>query len=162
MLSRSARSLLTPLRALTGATDTHLGNDQGEKRLGGLAGVRVPSLLYLYRGTAAMNLATEKEAPPLAMDEHGAVRVGGTRVLLDLIVHAFDDGASAEEIVESYPSLTLADVYATITYILRHRDRVDEYVAAREATAAELREKIEERYPSGDLRRRLLARQASG
>lgn len=109
-----------------------------------------------------MNLATEKEAPPLAMDEHGAVRVGGTRVLLDLIVHAFDDGASAEEIVESYPSLTLADVYATITYILRHRDRVDEYVAAREATAAELREKIEERYPSGDLRRRLLARQASG
>lgn len=109
-----------------------------------------------------MNLATEKEAPPLAMDEHGAVRVGGTRVLLDLIVHAFDDGASAEEVVESYPSLTLADVYATITYILRHWDRVDEYMAARAAAAAELREKIEERYPSGDLRRRLLSRQVSG
>lgn len=109
-----------------------------------------------------MNLATEKEAPPLAMDEHGAVRVGGTRVLLDLVVHALADGASAEEIVESYPSLTLADVDATITYILRHRDRVDEFMATRAAAAAELREKIEERHPSGDLRRRLAECRAVG
>ncbi len=109
-----------------------------------------------------MNLATENETPPLAMDEHRAVRVGGTRVLLDLIVHAFDDGASAEEIVESYPSLTLADVYATITYILRHRDRVDEYMSARGAAAADLREKIEERYPSEDVRRRLVECRAVG
>ena len=109
-----------------------------------------------------MALITEKEAPPLAMDEHGAVRVGGTRVLLDLVVHAFDAGASAEEIVQAYPSLTLADVYSAISYVLRHREWVDEYLTEREAAADTLRREIEARYPTTELRRRLLAREAAG
>ena len=36
---------------------------------------------------------------------------------------AFKEGLTAEEIVQQYPSLTLADAYAAITYYLRHRER---------------------------------------
>jgi hypothetical protein len=31
---------------------------------------------------------------PLREDEYGAIRVGNTRMLLDLVIHAFRDGAS--------------------------------------------------------------------
>src|SRR5271157_4333605 len=50
----------------------------------------------------------EPMAVPLREDEYGAIRVGNTRVLLDLVIHAFRDGASAEGIVESYDALNLA------------------------------------------------------
>ena len=52
----------------------------------------------------------EPMAVPLCEDEYGAIRVGNTRVLLDLVIHAFREGASAEGIVESYDALNLADV----------------------------------------------------
>jgi len=50
----------------------------------------------------------------LRVDDRGAIRVGGTRVLLDLIVAAFNAGQSPETIADEYPSLTLADVYAAV------------------------------------------------
>ena len=46
-------------------------------------------------------------------------RIGATRVRLDTVVQSFETGASAEEIAEDYP-LKLDDVYAVITYYLRH------------------------------------------
>lgn len=97
---------------------------------------------------------------PLRMDEHGAVRVGGTRVLLDLVVHAFQEGATAEEIVDRYPTLVLADIYSTIGYYLQHREEVDHYLERRERQGEELRALIEARQgDSQGLRARLLARQ---
>jgi len=56
------------------------------------------------------------EPAPLEADADGVVRVGGTRVTLDTMVAAFKDGATAEEIVYQYPSLSLAEVYAVIAY----------------------------------------------
>ncbi len=104
------------------------------------------------------------EAPPLREDETGALRVGGTRVLLELVVHAFEDGATPETIVQRYPTLGLSEVYAVIAYYLRHRDEVEEYLVRREQQAREVRELIEDR--QGELRgirARLLARrQAQG
>lgn len=108
-----------------------------------------------------MALAESREPVPLITDQHGVVRVAGTRVTLEVIVHAFDAGASPEEIVESFPTLTLSDVYATITYLLRHRSEVDAYLAAQAEAAAALRRKIEQRYPTADLRKKLRARQAA-
>jgi len=98
-----------------------------------------------------MNLAAVTDPNPLHVDEHGVVRVGGSRVMLERVVHAFDDGASAEEIVERYPSLDLADVFATLAYVLRHRPEVDEYMRRSEAEAAETRRSIEERSPAEGL-----------
>ena len=48
--------------------------------------------------------------PPIRMDSDGVLRVGGTRVTLDTVVGAYRMGRSAEEILESYPSLHLADI----------------------------------------------------
>ena len=52
---------------------------------------------------------------PLFTDPHGAIRVRGTRVTLDTIVTAFHAGATAEEIAQKFPTVSLADVYQIIT-----------------------------------------------
>jgi uncharacterized protein (DUF433 family) len=98
---------------------------------------------------------------PLREDETGAIRVGGTRVLLELVVRAFEDGATPETIVQRYETLKLADVYAVIGYCLTHKKEVAEYLAEREAQAAEVRRKIEaSQPPRPGFREVLLARQA--
>jgi uncharacterized protein (DUF433 family) len=54
--------------------------------------------------------------------------VGKTRVTLDTVVAAFREGATAEEIAQQYPSLTLAATYATIAYYLNHQAEIDTYL----------------------------------
>ena len=108
-----------------------------------------------------MSLAIKSSPAPLARDVDGVVRVGGTRVALDVVVGAFTDGASAEEISSQYPSLTLADTYAVIAYYLRHRTEIDEYVATRASHAAAVRSETERRFDPKGVRNRLLARQSA-
>ena len=55
-----------------------------------------------------VTLMIAAEPIPLEADGEGVVRVGGTRVTLDTVVAAFNEGATAEEIVYQYPSLDLA------------------------------------------------------
>ena len=103
-------------------------------------------------------LEIRTDTPPLGQDDSGAVRIGNTRVLLELVIRAFEDGATPEAIVQRYPTTTLADIYAVIAYYLRHRALVERYLAERERQAEDLRQNIEAR--QGDLsevRRRLLA-----
>lgn len=95
---------------------------------------------------------------PLRMDADGVARVGGTRVTLDTVVGAYLDGASAEDIVEGFPTLELADVYAVLSYYVRRRADVDAYLREQERDAAAIRARIETRSPQGDVRARLLAR----
>jgi uncharacterized protein (DUF433 family) len=95
---------------------------------------------------------------PLAMDADGVLRVGGTRVTLDTVVGAFQDGATPEEIVVQYPALALADVYAVISYYLQNRADVEAYLHERQAFAAEVRKQNEARFDSQGIRERLLVR----
>ena len=95
---------------------------------------------------------------PLHEDDHGVIRVGGTRVSLESVVVAFDQGASAEEIVDRYPTLSLPVVYSTIAYVLANRKRVDVYVSQRQADVADVRAEVEKRFPPDGFRARLLAR----
>lgn len=105
-----------------------------------------------------MTLTIDNEPLPLLVDDDGVVRVGGTRVTLDTIVTAFNEGANAEEIVQQYPSLSLADVYAVIGYYLRRRSEIDDYLEQRTIRAEEVRQSNEFRYSQRDIRKRLLAR----
>lgn len=106
-----------------------------------------------------MNLPAALDPVPLVLAEGGrAIRVAGTRVTLDTVVGAFQRGATAEEITQDYPSVSLPDVYAVLAYYLRHQEEVDEYLARREREHAELRHEIESTPGNQDLRRRLLAR----
>lgn len=91
---------------------------------------------------------------------HGVLRVGKTRVTLDTVIYAFQDGATAEEIVARYPTLTLEDVYATITLYLANREAVDLYLQLREKEREEIRRQNLELFNLAGLRERLLARKA--
>ena len=65
----------------------------------------------------------------------GIYRISGTRVSLDSIVHLYREGVSAESMVDSYPSLTLEQVYGAIAFYLANRSAVDAYLAQSEAAA---------------------------
>lgn len=105
-----------------------------------------------------MSLTISTESVPLYADAGGVARVGGTRVSLDSVVFAFNEGSTPEEIVQQYTALDLADVYAVIGYYLRHRGEVDEYIAARLAQRDESRREVESRFDPHGVRARLLAR----
>lgn len=98
------------------------------------------------------------EPPPLHRDQTGAVRVGGTRVTLDIVVGAWDDGADAEEIAARYDVLALADVHAALSYYLRHREEVEAYLSRRRQEAEQVRSENDRRFPPDAFRARLLAR----
>jgi uncharacterized protein (DUF433 family) len=105
-----------------------------------------------------MSLAITPEQLPLSEDADGVIRVGGTRVTLQAVVEAFNEGCTAEEIASQYPSLRLADIYTTITYYLRHRDEVDAYVQREEQLAKAVRQENLARFDQRGIRERLLAR----
>jgi len=111
-----------------------------------------------------MSFIVQAESPPLREDTAGAVRVGDSRVLLELVIWAFRKGATPETIVQRYPTLALPEVYAVIAYYLRHRGEVETYLARREQQAEEVRERIDkEQGDLSEIRARLLARrQAQG
>ncbi len=105
-----------------------------------------------------MTLLIPTEPIPLATDADGVARVGGTRVTLDTVVTAFEEGATAEEIVHQYPSLHPADVYAVISYYLRHRSDVETYLRQQQQQADDVRKQNEFRFDPHGVRDRLLAR----
>ncbi len=98
---------------------------------------------------------------PLRIDGDGVVRVGMTRVTLDSVIWAFKYGATAEQIVDDYDTLALADIYATIAYYLQHRVDVDRYLEEREQQAERVRREIDARTDMAGLRERLLRRRAA-
>jgi len=55
--------------------------------------------------------------------------VAGTRIGLDVVVHDFRDGRSADAIFESYPAIgSLAKAYGAITFILEHPEEIEAYL----------------------------------
>ena len=59
----------------------------------------------------------------------GGYRIKGSRVSLDSIVYAFLAGQPAESIAQSFPVLSLREVYGAITFYLENRERIDDYLA---------------------------------
>ncbi|ALF55655.1 hypothetical protein ACX27_26900 [Nostoc piscinale CENA21] len=104
-----------------------------------------------------MTLAIVAEFAPLEANEDGVVLVGKTRVTLDTVVAVFNQGATAEEIAYRYPSLNLADIYATIAFYLKHQAEVEAYLQQRQQQAQEVRAMNQARFDPKGLRDRLLA-----
>jgi uncharacterized protein (DUF433 family) len=94
---------------------------------------------------------------PLSRWPDGSIRVGETRVLLDVVVIAFNEGHTPEEIVLNYPVLKLPEVYGAITYYLDNKAEIDAYMAEREREAEALWAKIESDPHQKQLREKLLA-----
>ena len=100
------------------------------------------------------------QTTPLYVDQDGALRLAGSRVLLDLVAYEFNQGATAEQIQYSYPSLSLQSIYGTIAFYLEHQSEVDDYLREREAEAETLRQQIESRPEISAFRQRLRHRRA--
>jgi len=108
-----------------------------------------------------MSLAIETDPIPLRTDKDGTVRVGSTRVTLDTIVTAYQLGSTAEEIVQQFPTVSLPDVHAVLSFYLRHRAEVEEYLEEGRRQAEMLRKECESRSDLQGIRERLLARRAT-
>ena len=109
-----------------------------------------------------MEIALRTEAPPLRRDSSGGLRIGKSRVLLELVVHAFEEGATPEAIVLRYPAATLAEIYGVLAYYLRHQEEINVYLVEREKKAEEVRNRIESRQQDlAELRKLLLARRGA-
>ena len=105
-----------------------------------------------------MSFVIRTDALPISEDASGGLRVGGSRVLLETIIRAFQDGATPETIVQRYPTVSLENIYTVVAYYLRHRPEIDEYLARREQSAQQVRDRIERHQrDTRDIRSRLLA-----
>ena len=58
--------------------------------------------------------------------------IAGTRISLDSVVYAFQKGLSPESIVQSFPLLSLEQVYGAIAFYLANRAEIDAYLLAEE------------------------------
>jgi len=94
---------------------------------------------------------------PLTLWEDGTIRIANSRVMLDVIIHAYLRGESPEEIHEGFPTLKLRDIYGAIYYYLEHKERIDEYLRDQEQKAEETRRFIESEMPSDEWRARMRA-----
>ncbi len=83
------------------------------------------------------------------------IRIKGTRVGIETVLLAYLDGACPEEIQRTYPSTTLEQVYATITYYLANKDAVQTYLDDYLAYSEEAQRRFDEDPP--ERVRRLLA-----
>jgi uncharacterized protein (DUF433 family) len=80
------------------------------------------------------------------------IRIKGTRIGIETVLDDYMDGISPEEISIRYRSLTLEQVYATITYYLQNREKVGAYLDAwRQYT--EQASQMQEKNPSDVIKR---------
>jgi len=102
--------------------------------------------------------ALTTEPIPFVAGPDGVIRVRGTRVTLDTVLAAFAEGATAEEIAQQYPSISLADAYQVIGYYLRHSSELEPYLERRRESIRETRRANESQCAPAGIRDRLLAR----
>ena len=98
------------------------------------------------------------QAAPLTLWEDGSIRIGSSRIAIDSIVREFTSGATAEQIQDDFPSLSLREIYGAISYYLDYPDRVEEYLLGRDQEAAKVRQEVEDLARAGELRRRIRER----
>ncbi len=106
-----------------------------------------------------MALLEITQTAPLALWEDGSIRIGSSRVTLDSVVHEFTDGATAEQIQDDFPTLSLREIYGAISYYLEHEEQVEAYLRKRDQEADQIRREIEDRPKADALRRRIRERQ---
>ncbi|MDQ2809305.1 MAG: DUF433 domain-containing protein [Chloroflexota bacterium] len=94
-----------------------------------------------------MTLELATQPVPLHKNAQGVLRVGNTRVSLDVVITNYRQGLTAEAIVQELPTLDLGDVYAVLAYYLHHQAEVSAYLAEEERYADELQRQWEADQP---------------
>lgn len=68
----------------------------------------------------------------------GQVRIDGTRITVHRIATLYKQGQSPEEMVQTYPHLSLGQVYAALAYYHANRSEIESELAAADAMYDEL------------------------
>ena len=105
-----------------------------------------------------MTLSFAENTLPLSYNTDGVIRVGNTRVTLDTVIFSFNDGSTAEEIAQQFPTLQLADIYQVIAYYLHQPDDVNTYLQERNIQIERVRAQNEARFDPTGIRDRLMSR----
>ncbi len=84
---------------------------------------------------------------PLSRDADGVIRVGGTRVTLESVIHEYQRGSNPDQIATEFPVLDLASIYHVVGYYLAHRAEVDAYLAQQASESAVQRQLWEAEHP---------------
>lgn len=92
-----------------------------------------------------MNLPTTV-ALPLKTDEHGMIRVSGTRVTLDTLIGFYKQGETPEDLHEGFDTVPLHDIHVVIAYYLANREVIDDYLDKNRQDADRIRAEIEANY----------------
>lgn len=108
----------------------------------------------------SMRLLNFTQTIPLSQDADGTVRVSGSRVTLETLVSAFKKGATAEQIQDSFPSLSLSQVYSVIAWYIDHENDAEEYLTERQSGADEIRQEIESQPGYSEFRENIRQRRA--
>jgi uncharacterized protein (DUF433 family) len=98
----------------------------------------------------------------LTQDAYGHIHVAGRRIGLQDLVHYYNEGHSAEALLDMFPTLTLALIHKLIAFYLDHRVEVDGYAARSDAEMAQQRSAAPHGPDLAELRRRLAGKQAAG
>lgn len=78
----------------------------------------------------------------------GGYWVAGTRVSLDSVVYAFLRGAAPESIAQSYPVLSLEEVYGAIAFYLANQVEIDALLAKNDREFEVLRKQTRDANPN--------------
>jgi uncharacterized protein (DUF433 family) len=113
------------------------------------------------RRDEAVTMTIHADPVPLRLDEFGVIRIGDTRLSLDVLLDHYLQGLSAEAIADGYQDVvTLADVHAALAYYHRHRDEVELYLQRRRQETEAIYRQIETlQPPRPEFRQTLLDRQ---
>jgi len=90
-----------------------------------------------------MTITLHADPVPLRVDDTGAIRVGQSRVTLDVLLQYWRQGMKPEDIARGLDTLTLADVHGALVYNFRHETEIDNYLRRREEEAEKLHQDIE-------------------
>ncbi len=101
-----------------------------------------------------MNTLTLSQTVPLTTWKDGSIRFVNSRITLDVVVNQFKLGATAEQIQEDFPGVSLREIYGAIAFYLEHTAKVEDYLRKRQSEAEETRKFIEENLPSEQVRAR--------
>ena len=70
----------------------------------------------------------------------GQTRIDGTRITVQRIATLYKQGQSAEEIAQTYPHLSLSQVYAALAYYHANRAEIESALATADTLSDELKE----------------------
>ena len=95
---------------------------------------------------------------PLRTDGIGVVRVGNTRVSLASVIADFHRGATPEQIVQNFDTISLEDAYAVVAYYLQNQPAMDALLESERREGNRIQQETEGRFPQKGIRERLLQR----